>query len=92
MLNCVVSQMSFFLVFKLNALILFSFVFQGHRLKFIEEEVLEQLAEQIRLHSESVISDLERAIAELKPEPQDLHDLSNYALMVQKLFKPYILE
>lgn len=74
----------------LNVLILFTFVFQGQRLKIIEEEVLEQLVEQIKLHSESIISDLEKATAELKTEPRDLHDLSKYALMVQKLFERYI--
>lgn len=66
----------------LNALTLFAFAFQGQQLKVIEEEVLEQLVEQIKLHSENVISDLERATAELKTEPQDLRDLSKYALMV----------
>ncbi|XP_040002556.1 dynein heavy chain domain-containing protein 1 isoform X2 [Xiphias gladius] len=59
----------------------------GQQLRFIEEEVLEQLVEQIRLHSESLISDLERATVELKTEPQDLHDLSKYALMVRESVK-----
>lgn len=66
----------------LNALILFAFVFQGQQLRFIEEEVLEQLVEQMKVHSESLISDLEGATADLKTEPRDLHDLSKYALMV----------
>lgn len=74
----------------LNVLILFAFVFQGEQLRFIEEEMLKQLVEQIKLHSESLISDLERATAELKTEPRDSHDLSKYALMVHKLFKLYI--
>lgn len=49
----------------------------------IEEEVYQQLVEQIKLLSENVISDLEKASAELKTEPRDLHDLSKYAHMVQ---------
>lgn len=65
-----------------NALILFAFVFQGQQLRSIEEEVLEQLVEQIKLQSESLMSDLGRATAELKTEPQDLQDLSKYSLMV----------
>lgn len=52
--------------------------------------MLEQLVEQIKLHSESTILDLEKATAELKTEPRDLHDLSKYALVVQKLFERYI--
>lgn len=44
--------------------------------------MLEQLVEQIKLHSENLIADFERTTAELKTEPQDLHDLSRYALMV----------
>ncbi|XP_071359544.1 dynein heavy chain domain-containing protein 1 isoform X2 [Trachinotus anak] len=59
----------------------------GRQLRFIEEEVLEQLVEQIKLHSESLISDLEMTIAELKREAQDLHDLSKYALMVRESVK-----
>lgn len=61
---------------------LFTVVSSGQQLRFIEEKVLEQLAEQIKLHSESLISDLERASAELKTEPQDLNKLSKYASMV----------
>lgn len=49
----------------------------------IDEEVCKQLVEQIKLLSENVISDLEKASAELKTEPRDLHDLSKYAHMVQ---------
>ncbi|XP_044043043.1 dynein heavy chain domain-containing protein 1 isoform X2 [Siniperca chuatsi] len=59
----------------------------GQQLRFIEEEMLEQLVEQNKLHSESLISDLERATAELKTEPRDLHDLSKYALMVRESVK-----
>lgn len=46
----------------------------------------EQLVEQIKLHSESLISDLERVTCELKKEPRDLCDLSKYALTVLQLF------
>ncbi|XP_056223855.1 dynein heavy chain domain-containing protein 1 [Seriola aureovittata] len=59
----------------------------GRQLRFIEEEVLEQLVEQIKLHTESLISDLEMTIAELKTEAQTLHDLSKYALMVRESVK-----
>ncbi|XP_067441454.1 dynein heavy chain domain-containing protein 1 isoform X1 [Thunnus thynnus] len=59
----------------------------GQHLSFIEEEVQEQLAEQIRLHSESLVSDLERATAELKTEPRDLHDFSKYAIMFRESVK-----
>ncbi|XP_005749883.1 dynein heavy chain domain-containing protein 1 [Pundamilia nyererei] len=52
----------------------------GQRLRFIEEEVQEQLVEQIRKESESLISYLEGATAELKTAPQDLRDFSKYAL------------
>ena len=58
--------------------------FQGQQLKVIEQEVLQQLVEQIKLLSESVVSDLERTAAELKTDPQDLHDFSKYAVMVHK--------
>lgn len=68
------------------------FVFiSGRQLRSIEEEVLEHLTEQMKLHSQSLVSDLERASAELETEPQDLHDLSKYALLVQKLSKLYLL-
>nr|XP_046228919.1 dynein heavy chain domain-containing protein 1 [Scatophagus argus] len=56
----------------------------GQRLKIIENEVLEQLAEEIKLRSGRVISDLESAAAKLKTEPQDLRDLSKYALLVRE--------
>ncbi|XP_018537954.1 dynein heavy chain domain-containing protein 1 [Lates calcarifer] len=59
----------------------------GQQLRFIEEKVLEQLVEQIKLHSENLIADFERTTAELKTEPQDLHDLSRYALMVRESVK-----
>lgn len=69
---------------------LFAFVSPGQQLSFIEEEVQEQLAEQIKLHSESLVADLERTTAELKTEPQDLHDLSKYAVKVWELYKLYV--
>ncbi|XP_045902961.1 dynein heavy chain domain-containing protein 1 isoform X2 [Micropterus dolomieu] len=59
----------------------------GQQLRSIEEEVLEQLVEQIKLQSESLMSDLGRATAELKTEPQDLRDLSKYSLMVRDSVK-----
>ncbi|XP_076585176.1 dynein heavy chain domain-containing protein 1 [Chaetodon auriga] len=59
----------------------------GQQLKLIEEEIREQLVEQMKLHSESLISDLKRATAALKTEPRDLHDLSKYALTVRESVK-----
>ncbi|XP_037619572.1 dynein heavy chain domain-containing protein 1 isoform X1 [Sebastes umbrosus] len=59
----------------------------GQQLKSIEEEVLEQLVEQIKLHSESLISDMEKATAELDTDPQDLHDISKYALVMRESVK-----
>uniref|UniRef100_A0AAQ5XW98 AAA+ ATPase domain-containing protein n=1 Tax=Amphiprion ocellaris TaxID=80972 RepID=A0AAQ5XW98_AMPOC len=56
----------------------------GRQLSSIEEEVLQQLVEQIKLHSESVVSDLERTSAEFKTELQDLHDFLKFALTVRK--------
>ncbi|XP_035515196.1 dynein heavy chain domain-containing protein 1-like [Morone saxatilis] len=55
----------------------------GQQLKVIEEEVLEQLVEQIKLLSESVISDMERATAELQTKPHDLHDFAKYAFTLR---------
>lgn len=80
--NCIANWWEFFHLYAECFLTLFAFVFQGQQLKVIEEEVLEQLVEQIKLRSENVISDLEKATAELKAEPQDLHDFSKYTLMV----------
>ncbi|KAM7009685.1 LOW QUALITY PROTEIN: dynein heavy chain domain-containing protein 1 [Tautogolabrus adspersus] len=59
----------------------------GQQLRCIEEDVLGQLVEQIKLLSESLISDLEGAAAEFKAEPRDLHDLSKYALKVRESVK-----
>lgn len=47
-----------------------------------EEEVYSQLVEQINLHSEGVISDVEKATTALRTDPKDLHDFSKYALLV----------
>lgn len=66
----------------LHTFILFGFVFEGQQLRVIEEDVLNHLVEQIRLHSENLSSDLEEAVAKLEAEPRDLHDLSNCALQV----------
>lgn len=44
--------------------------------------MLEQLVEQIKLHSESLMSDLEKATAEFKTDVPDLQQLSKHALMV----------
>ncbi|XP_067352664.1 dynein heavy chain domain-containing protein 1-like isoform X2 [Channa argus] len=57
------------------------------RLRVIESEVLDQLVEQITLQSENLVSDLERASAELKMEPEDLQSLSKYALVVRESVK-----
>ncbi|XP_029028963.1 dynein heavy chain domain-containing protein 1 isoform X2 [Betta splendens] len=54
------------------------------QLRAIEKEVLQQLDEQIRLHSDSLISDLEMVSAELKMEPQHLSEFTKYALMVRE--------
>ncbi|XP_072240771.1 dynein heavy chain domain-containing protein 1 [Leuresthes tenuis] len=59
----------------------------GQQLSLIEKQVLKQLVEQMKLHSESLTLDLERATAELRTEPQDLHDLSKYAFMVRETVK-----
>ncbi|KAK2817386.1 hypothetical protein Q5P01_025577 [Channa striata] len=59
----------------------------GDQLRFIEREVLDHLVEQIQLQSKKLISDLERASAELKMEPQDLRSLSEYALKVRESVK-----
>lgn len=66
----------------LNDLLGFAFLFQGQQLKFIEEDLLEQ---QIKLHSERIISDLEKVTAELKTESQD-DDLAKYELKVLYCF------
>lgn len=51
-------------------------------MKFIEEEVFEQLAEQVTLHSQSLVSELEKTTAVFKRDVADLQHLSKYAVMV----------
>lgn len=63
---------------------LFVLFSSGQKLTFIEKQVLKHLTEQIRLLSERIVSDLEKAAEELKHEPQDLYSLSTYALMVRR--------
>lgn len=48
----------------------------------IDEQVQKHLTEQIRLLSEKIVADLEKAAEELQQDPPDLYDLSTYALMV----------
>ncbi|XP_061595557.1 dynein heavy chain domain-containing protein 1 [Cololabis saira] len=59
----------------------------GHQLSLIENQVLEQLVEQIKLLSETLRADMERAAVELKMEPQGLHDFSKYAFQVRETGK-----
>nr|XP_057943574.1 dynein heavy chain domain-containing protein 1-like isoform X2 [Doryrhamphus excisus] len=56
----------------------------GQQLSFIEKEVQEQVVEQMKLHSESLMCDLEEVITDLRMEPKDLHDFAKYADMVWK--------
>ncbi|XP_029900968.1 dynein heavy chain domain-containing protein 1 [Myripristis murdjan] len=55
----------------------------GRRLKFIEEEVLKQLVEQMKRHSESLISQMKKATSELKTEPLHFRDFAKYASKVR---------
>lgn len=72
---------------------LFSFVSLGWKLRLIEEQVLEHILEQIKLATENIISYLEQATADLRTEPrEDSHDLSEYAVTVQKVLKVYALK
>ncbi|XP_074546665.1 dynein heavy chain domain-containing protein 1 [Halichoeres trimaculatus] len=59
----------------------------GQQLRLIEEEVLNHLVEQINLLSKSLSSDLKEAVAKLKAEPRDIHNLSNYALQVREFVR-----
>ncbi|KAM9314087.1 dynein heavy chain domain-containing protein 1 [Pholidichthys leucotaenia] len=59
----------------------------GWQLRLIEKEVQDHLDEQLKSLSDSLISDLEKTTAELKAEPQDLEDLSKYAVMVRDCLK-----
>ncbi|MED6274275.1 hypothetical protein CHARACLAT_014743 [Characodon lateralis] len=56
------------------------------QLILIKEQVLQLLVDQTKRHSESLIADLERMTAELKAEPEDVHEFSKYAFTVKKLF------
>lgn len=70
-----------FLLNCCNTLFCLGFV-QGQQLKLVEDEIYLQLVEQIKMHTEGVVSDVEKAITALRSDPKDLHDFSKYALMV----------
>ncbi|XP_069387019.1 dynein heavy chain domain-containing protein 1 isoform X2 [Paralichthys olivaceus] len=57
------------------------------QLRRIEEEVFEHLVEQIKLQSESLVSDLEKTTARVKTKPKDLPDFSKYSLMVTESWR-----
>ncbi|KAK5608280.1 hypothetical protein CRENBAI_001570 [Crenichthys baileyi] len=57
------------------------------QLILIKEQVLQLLVEQMKRHSESLIADLERMTAELRAEPEDVHDFSKYAFTVREFMK-----
>ncbi|XP_038160740.1 dynein heavy chain domain-containing protein 1 [Cyprinodon tularosa] len=57
------------------------------QLSLIKDQLQEQLVDQMKRESESLISLLERMTAELKTEPEDVHDFSKYALMVREFMK-----
>ncbi|XP_060923144.1 dynein heavy chain domain-containing protein 1 [Limanda limanda] len=59
----------------------------GRHLRDIEQEILRQLVEQIKLRSENLVSDLEKNTAELKTEPIHLDDFSEYSLMVTESWR-----
>uniref|UniRef100_A0A3P9KH25 Si:dkey-11m19.5 n=1 Tax=Oryzias latipes TaxID=8090 RepID=A0A3P9KH25_ORYLA len=63
------------------------FCFLGQQLLLIEKKVTAQLTEQIRLQSESLVSDLESITAELGTEPQGIRDFSKYAFRVRETVK-----
>ena len=48
----------------------------------VEDEIYSQLVEQINLHSEGVITDVETATSALRTDPKDIHEFSKYALLV----------
>ncbi|XP_077380581.1 dynein heavy chain domain-containing protein 1 isoform X2 [Festucalex cinctus] len=56
----------------------------GQQLSLIEHEVQEELVKQMKLRSESFLHDLEEALAALRTEPKDLHDLPKYVDVVWK--------
>lgn len=70
-----------FLLNGCNTLFCLCFV-QGQQLKLVEDEIYLQLIEQIKLHTEGVVSDMEKATTALRFDRKDLHDFSKYALMV----------
>ncbi|XP_047222617.1 dynein heavy chain domain-containing protein 1 isoform X3 [Girardinichthys multiradiatus] len=57
------------------------------QLILIKEQVLQLLVDQTKRHSESLIADLERMTAELKAEPEDVHEFSKYAFTVRQFMK-----
>ncbi|XP_061765640.1 dynein heavy chain domain-containing protein 1-like isoform X1 [Nerophis ophidion] len=56
----------------------------GQRLALIEKEVMEEVVRQMKLHSQSLLCDLEEGITDLRMEPKDMHDFPKYADMVWK--------
>lgn len=70
-----------FLLNGCNTLFCLGFV-QGQQLKLVEDEIYLQLVEQIKLHTEGVVSDVEKATTALRFDPKDLNDFSKYAPMV----------
>lgn len=70
-----------FLLNGCNTLFCLCFV-QGQQLKLVEDEIYLQLVEQIKLHTEGVVSDVEKATTDLRSDPKDLHNFSKYAPMV----------
>lgn len=69
----------------MNVRVFFAVVSPGLLLKSTEEDVLTQLMEEMKLYSESLISDLNRAIVELKSEPIHFYQFTKYASMVFNL-------
>lgn len=70
-----------FLLYGCNNLFCLDFV-QGQQLKLIEDQIYLQLVEQLKLHTEGVVSDVEKATTALRSDPKDLHNFSKYAPMV----------
>lgn len=80
------SQLIIWAMWDLQYFVVFAFDSPGGRLKSIEEEVLKQLVEQMKWHSESLISQMKKATFELKTEPLHFRDFAKYASMVKNLF------
>ncbi|KAM3865290.1 LOW QUALITY PROTEIN: dynein heavy chain domain-containing protein 1-like [Diretmus argenteus] len=55
----------------------------GLRLMSIEEDALKHLVEQMKLHSDKLISDLKTATAALKTQPPDCYEFAKYTSMVK---------